>query len=151
MYVAQIEIGIVKRKHLSTQNDAIQWLLSTWRNSGQILGREFIVLKEDELWKATVGAPARDAFSSKHNCEYTERVMNEEFLRAGLAPVSTQIIGTDPPGWSPCSCKTPSAYALLTDLLSMESPLQCLDCRGKVPLYRIPWPNPDQCQHVIWW
>lgn len=151
MYVAQVRVEIAKIKRLRTQNDTIQWLLGCWRSSGQVLGREFIVLKEDDSWKATVGVPARDALRPRHNCEYAQRVISEEFPKAGLAPASTQIIGSDPPGWAPCTCKTPSSYALFTDLLSMESPLQCLDCGKKVPLYRVPWPNSDQCQHVIWW
>ena len=98
MYVAQISIGIFKRKHVSTQNETIRWLLECWRSSGQILGREFILVKEDELWETTVGIPARNAFYFKHNSEYAQRVISEEFPRAGLAPVSTQIIGADPPG-----------------------------------------------------
>jgi hypothetical protein len=36
MYVAQIEIGIVKRKHLSTQNDAINGYCQVGETAGNL-------------------------------------------------------------------------------------------------------------------
>ncbi|MBN2447155.1 MAG: DUF2310 family Zn-ribbon-containing protein [Phycisphaerae bacterium] len=72
--------------------------------------------------------------------------------QAGVKWHATRPIGPDPESDPVCTCRRSTAYILETDFLTCETPVVCGDCRGVVPLYRIPHTSEcDTYEDIIFW
>lgn len=132
------------------QLDSINLLLGSYRMNGQLLGREFVIVKNGNAYVTHLKLPAIDALDREYNNKYVreETVKLED---VGLNQPEFKMLGQDPESASLCHCEEIEGYILFTTYVSLETPLRCLRCFGTVPLYRIPKTYHDEYYDVICW
>jgi len=72
-----------------------------------------------------------------------------KFCADGRAPPMVEIKGEESEAVRPCACESRKNLVLITDFVSSESPVKCLDCYGVVPLYRLP--NFAHIEGLLFW
>lgn len=116
--------------------------LAALHQNGQIVGDWNVAETEGAIEFAGI-VPAPDALGQEH-CDEQGRQSYElllaESTRAPEHSVVGPAIGLEPV----CDCDSPAAYALVTTFLNVEPPVACMDCHGRVPLYRLPRLSEDE-------
>lgn len=132
-----------------TIEDAISSLLGTWRMSGQICGREWSIVRANGSWWCTVLSPESESLDRRFDGRYVSKALE----RTGMAGVTVtwQSLGEDPTSANPCACASPTAFALFTTYVSLESPVRCLDCFRPVALHRFKPQDDGEHFGVIGW
>lgn len=122
--------------------EAIDFLLGSWRKNGQILGHEFPIARVDGGWRVFVRAPAADALDEGHDNVYAreERV---RWTAEALGTMEVRLLGWDASSVPECPGHGDSDLIFYTDFVSVDSPLRCAECFGTVPAYTLP-PRFDQ-------
>lgn len=115
----------------------IENLTAAWRSNGQILGREFSVVFNDNVYRIVLMSPHPDALEAQHDSKYVAFAKSQLF-KAGFQSPKVAVLGEDPFSAEPCACFKHSYFILYTTYASLESSLRCGDCFGPVPLYIIP-------------
>ena len=129
--------------------DKAHAVLGAWRLNGQVCGREWPFVRESHGHMAVVLSPERDSLEATFNSSYVTTAV-ARYERDGRR-VTWQLLGEDPGSASACSCESPSAYALFTNYVSLESPIRCMDCFHPVALYRFkPLPSGEFHEIVFW-
>ncbi len=125
------------------------WLASLLRN-GNIID-DWQVLELSDRIQVRVEGIAPNALaevnwgdSAKHDWEKLQELL--------LAPSDFHRVGKLPsePTW--CECMAGSCYLLFAKYLHGGSPVQCLECGGDIPLYRLPVANTnvDRSTYRFW-
>lgn len=122
-------------------------LLSAWRMSGQVCGREWPVHFEGTTCHTTVLTPGHDALQPQFHNRYVNQNLSRLHERGISAPRAV-LTAPDPCGADLCTCASPGSYLLMTNFISLEPPVRCLDCMGTVPLYTLP-ARPDEDHHAL--
>jgi predicted nucleic acid-binding Zn ribbon protein len=80
----------------------------------------------------------KNSLSKINNNKYVENQINKiETLAASKITIKT--VGKSYATYiTPCTCKKPSYYILITNYISIDSPITCGSCHKPVPLYRLP-------------
>ncbi len=136
MYVAEITFKQTAGNK-SQADQGLYSLLVDWRNNGQILGSEWPIGVSTACLTLRLLVPERTALAVVHNNKSVHRSLRYLKL-CGLSRPRVRMVGRDLESLSLDSCRRRKAYILTTSHLTLESPLQCGDCHGMVPLYRIP-------------
>lgn len=138
MYTQEISIEINSLTDKDEIIDEFGLLMSYYRDSGQTQGRiesKFIhgnsivclpyTLEENSL------AKEYNNFYVNRQSKKIEDLCNSklQFKTAGKSFDSYV---------APCQCKKSSFYILITNFVSIDSPLTCGDCNKGVPLYKLP-------------
>lgn len=123
--------------------------LGALRMNGQVCGSDWPIVMENGCCVATVLAPTADSLDERyHGTHVRQRIAHAE--QAGIT-FGWTVIGEQSDSARACGCAEPSAYVLFTTYLTVESPLQCMDCSGMVPLYRFPAPPDADFYDVMAW
>ena len=139
MYTQEISIDI-KTKKLDKDEliDEFNVLMSFYRANGQTQGKiESQYIKNDKI----VCLPftlEKNSLNKKFNNFYVNKQTKkiEDLCNSELR---YKTIGKSYDSYkSPCKCKRPSFYILVTNYITIESPLTCGTCNKSVPLYRLP-------------
>jgi len=139
MYTQEISIDI-KTKKLDKDEliDEFNVLMSFYRANGQTQGKiASQYIKNDKI----VCLPftlEKNSLNKKFNNFYVNRQTKkiEDLCNSRLR---YKTIGKSYDSYkSPCKCKRPSFYILVTNYITIESPLTCGTCFKSVPLYRLP-------------
>ena len=141
MFIQEISIEIknpdIDRAELI---DKMEWFIGATVKNGQSQGRfSPTYLHENRLIWLTY-ALEKTSLSRKNDNVYVKRDRSE-LEKLCHAKFQVKTLGKDASQTKQiCRCKTPSSYILWTNYYSLLSPLDCGDCGGNVPLYRIPKP-----------
>ena len=141
MFIQEISIEIrnpdVDRTKLI---DNMEWFISATRKNGQSQGKfNPIYLRENQLVWLTYTLE-KSSLSRKHDNVYVKQ-LRAELEKMCQAKFQAKTLGTDTSQTKRiCRCRNPSSYVLWTNCYSLLSPLDCGDCGGNVPLYRVPKP-----------
>ena len=110
--------------------------LHSLRMNGQVLGREFSMIKKQNIFSSYVFIPEKislnNCFSNVYVCKCYEE------LKKAHIKITKTIIGKDIDSASLCKCAFQNTYILYSNYLTLESPLRCGNCFGVIPLYKIP-------------
>ncbi|WP_426326214.1 DUF2310 family Zn-ribbon-containing protein [Pedobacter sp. R-06] len=138
MYIQEISIDIKTKLDKDELIDEFGILMSFYRGNGQTQGRiESQYIKNDKI----VCLPftlEKNSLDKKFNNFYVNRQTKkiEDLCNSRL---SYKTIGKSYDSYkSPCKCKKPHFYILITNYITIESPLTCGACNQSVPLYRLP-------------
>ena len=118
------------------RREAVNSVLCTWRENGQILGTAWPLVATKNSLTAFVTLPEETSLASERANSMVTKA-TESLDRTG-ARLTTTLIGPEADLELACSCKTRTWQLLLTTYLDASSPLKCGDCLRSVPLYRIP-------------
>ncbi len=129
--------------------DAVQAVLGAWRMNGQLCGREWPIVEEDNGYSTVALSPERDSLKLGFNGTYVTAAI-ARFEAEGLQ-MTWEVLGKHAESSSACACSNPSAYALFTNYLSLVSPIRCMDCFRPVALYRMkPMDSGEFCELISW-
>lgn len=129
--------------------DAIERLLGAWHTNGQVCGSQWPIVPHGDGLAAIVLTPEPGSLDARWNRRHVTATL-DELARLGLA-VRHESMGEDPTSASGCTCPSPSAYALYTTYISLESPVRCLDCFQPVALHRFEPVEGHEHYPVIGW
>jgi predicted nucleic acid-binding Zn ribbon protein len=148
MYSAIIEISPKSNEDEKDYSDLLCLLLGCFRKNGQILGRQYPISLNKNVFSAYVSIPAKDSLDPKYNNKY----VTDAYLELGGDEVITfRILGVDPESGKLCECNNRKSLIIFTNYLSIESPISCGNCFGSVPLYEIPKSYEDEYYRIICW
>ncbi|MBN1510954.1 MAG: DUF2310 family Zn-ribbon-containing protein [Phycisphaerae bacterium] len=133
------ELTFKKRKGRDQQAalDAIDNVLYALRRSGQLVEQDAPVAQVRGGYRVFVSLPEANSLQPRFRTQGARNAMRG-LRKAGVTWEGTRVLGPDPESDPVCTCHKPGTLILTTHFLSCESPLQCGDCRGVVPLYRVP-------------
>lgn len=138
MYIQEISIDIKTKVNKNTLVDQFQWLMSSYRNSGQTQGRiesQYIIDNKIVCLPYTL---EKNSLARKYNNFYVNNQTKklEELCNSTL---QFRTVGKYYNSYkTPCACKKSDFYILTTNYTSIDSPLTCGTCNRSVPLYRLP-------------
>ena len=141
MFVQEVSIEIknpkIKRQELI---EKMEWLIGTTSNNGQTQDTSDQVYFRGNCLVWLTCTLEKTSFSPKNDSPYVSQLRREiEILCQDKFQV--KILGKEACQTKRlCRCKKPSSYVLWTNYINELSPLDCGDCGGNVPLYRIPKP-----------
>lgn len=138
MYIQEISININSKIDKDELVDEFGLLMSFYRGSGQTQGSlesQYIVDNKIVCLPYTL---EKNSLNKKYDNFYVARQTKklEELFKA---KIQCKTVGKNYASYkSPCNCKTSSFYILITNYMTIYSPLTCGDCNNYVPLYKIP-------------
>lgn len=150
MFVAQITFEPLDGETTEAQYNEINKFLGALRMDGRVLGKELLLIKNDNNYNSIVPIPAQDAFKQLTENKFLEKDLNK-FAELGLKEPSFQVLGEDNSENLACECKNSAAFILFTNYILIQSPLRCADCFMPVPLYRIPRFKSNEYYEIISW
>jgi predicted nucleic acid-binding Zn ribbon protein len=150
MFIAQIQFEILRKHDVEKQSDTIFALLIDLSHEGRILDETLNVFQKTGKFFTIVKIPEKDAFKQIKKNKYICEGLNK-LGEVGLSEPHFEILGKDSEFSESCHCKTPSAFLLFTNFLSIQSPVKCFDCLYPIPLYRIKQTEPQQLRSALGW
>jgi predicted nucleic acid-binding Zn ribbon protein len=150
MFIAEIDFEVLESVGLEQQSDAIYSTLAAYSQDGRILDENFGVFQADKTFKTFVSVPAEDAFENFLESKYISESL-QKLNRVGLSLPNHKILGQETEHSESCKCKNSSAYILIANFLSIQSPLNCFECNLPVPLYRFPRPSSGNFYYILGW
>ena len=150
MYCAEMIFRVVKRRDDEQVADGINTLVEALQRNGQVLSDEWPIACARDRVQTYISIPERTSLQDRHANKWVRQARQK--LLASLSPPQVRIMGREPDALDVCKCRDRSAYILLTDFLTLESPLRCANCFSPVPLYRIPHTSDcDTYEDIIFW
>ena len=138
MYIQEISIEIKTTVDKDELIDEFGVLMSHYRGNGQTQGKiESQYIKDNKIISLPFTLEDQ-SLNKKYNNFYVDRQSKklEELCKSEL---KFKTLGKTSASYQkPCTCKKPEFYILITNYLSILSPLTCGTCNQAVPLYFIP-------------
>jgi len=138
MYIQEISIEIKSTTNRNELIDEFGILTSFYRGNGQTQGRietQYIVDNKIICLPFTL---EKNSLNEKVNNFYVDRQIKkiEELCKSKIV---FKTVGKSYETYkSPCTCKKSEFYILITNYVTIESPLTCGTCNKSIPLYRLP-------------
>ena len=138
MYIQEISIDIKSQVDKDMLWGEFSLLAKFYRDSGQTQGQIASQYISDDRIVYLPFTLEKDSLDKKYNNQYVNKhTKTVEELCNSI--ISTKTVGETHEGYTgPCTCEKPDYYILITNYLTIESPLTCGTCHRSVPLYRIP-------------
>lgn len=113
----------------------VSFLASLLRNGN--IGESWQIIERENGVQVRVTTPTPDALERKNwsECAHRDWQKLETLFHRSARFVGIEI-ERQKQTW--CDCESPSGRLLFTTFLDEGSPVQCLDCRRDVPLFRLP-------------
>lgn len=138
MYIQEITIDIKTKAAKDELIDEFGLLMSFYRSSGQTQGRIESQYIENDKIVCLPFTLEKNSLDKKNNNFYVNRQAKkvEELCNSQL---TFKTVGKSYDSYkTPCKCKKSDFYILITNYITIESPLTCGTCNKSVPLYRLP-------------
>lgn len=137
MYTAEVNFKLKRGASRHAAESAMWTFVAALYRNGQVVDRDDSIVSTPDGYKALVGLPERD---SLRPALFSKSVREDlrAMQKAGLRLGAVRPLGEDLDSRRVCRCRKPSAFLLQTGHLTRETPLECVDCCGVVPLYRVP-------------
>jgi predicted nucleic acid-binding Zn ribbon protein len=111
--------------------------LASLLTNGQLLDADWLITYTKSNCPVVVACPEETSLHASHANEDVSESLSK--LRAhGLRKPTLRLLGRDIESPAADNCKRPRWYLLITNYLSVESPLRCGEHYLPVPLYRVP-------------
>lgn len=138
MYVQEVSLQIDSSEDKNKLCEEFDMLMSYYRGSGQAQGKiESSFISGDKI----TGYPytlEKDSLNIRYNNFYVNRQIKKIEDLSG-AKLQFKTVGKSYHSYvGPCSCKKSDYYILITNYISISSPVDCGNCNQPVPLYRLP-------------
>jgi predicted nucleic acid-binding Zn ribbon protein len=150
MFLARMHIHDRGFNDIPGVTDCIIALLNAMRLNGQIVGREYAIVKVDNEYDAYILIPEQESLENIHHNTHVSQAI-QKLQDTSDATLSIFILGFDPSSAMVCEHYRATSFIMYTSDIIIESPLRCGDCFSPVPLYRIPSTYDDEYQDVINW
>lgn len=151
MYIQEITIDIKSRVNRDVLMDELSLLMAFYRGNGQSQGNiesQYITDNKAFILPFTL---EKNALDIKFNNFYVEKQL-KKIEKLCDASVQIRTIGKSYATYSsPCKCKKSNFYILITNYLTLQSPVTCGTCNGTVPLYRLPEYNDHGYMDILRW
>ncbi|MFN8393412.1 MAG: DUF2310 family Zn-ribbon-containing protein [Bacteroidia bacterium] len=138
MYVQEISIENLTNADRQEVWETFDLLIGFYRGSGQKLGRiesQYMVGNRMVCLPFTHEA---DSLGPRYNNYYVNK-QTEKLEKLCGSNLKIQTLGKDGvDSEDTCNCSNPTGYLLITDFLTIHSPIRCCSCDRPVPLYRLP-------------
>lgn len=150
MLVAELHFRIVADTSYAIAETAIRSYLECLIFQGQILGREFPTVLQQDIFISRIVIPASDALVGRHHSARGLQAL-EKLESAGLSYPKLQILGEDLMSNHTDPCSETSGYILYCRFGLMNSVLYCQEHFAPVPLYRLPQTDQQDHEALIRW
>lgn len=150
MLIAQVDFDILVDSGCEKQSDAIYSVLAAYSRDGRILDENFGIFQSENTFKSFVSIPAEDAFEKLLGSKYISEAI-QKLNTVGLSPPNHKILGKETENSESCECENSSTYFLITNFLSIQSPVKCFDCNLPVPLYWFPRFSSSNFSDIFRW
>ena len=138
MYIQEITINIKSKTDKDELVDQFNLLLSHYRGNGQTQGKiETQFIKGNKI----IGLPftlEKNSLDKQNNNFYVKRQI-ERIETLCNSTLQIKTIGKTHESYKgACNCTQSDFYILITNYITIQSPLTCGTCDMPVPLYRLP-------------
>jgi len=138
MYIQEISIEIQTTINKDELLEEFSQLIAHYRASGQTQGKvESQYITENKI----ICLPytlEKKSLEKKFNNFYVNR-QTKKIEKLCNSMVKIKTVGKSYDSYkTPCTCKKPEFYILITNYVTIGSPLTCGTCNKSVPLYRLP-------------
>jgi predicted nucleic acid-binding Zn ribbon protein len=138
MYIQEISIDIKTKADRDELIDEFGLLMSFYRGNGQTQGKiesQYIEKNKIVCLPYTLEKKSLDI---KNNNFYVN-TQSEKIEKLCASRLEFKTVGKSYKSYkTPCTCKKSDYYILITNYITIESPLTCGTCNKSVPLYRLP-------------
>ncbi|KPH12446.1 DUF2310 family Zn-ribbon-containing protein [Chryseobacterium sp. ERMR1:04] len=138
MYIQEISLEIKSKINKNELIDDFSLLLEFYRANGQTQGR----IETQYIDKNTIVCLPftleKNSLDKVNNNKYVENQI-EKIEKLSTSKISIKTVGKLYADYTnPCTCKSPAFYILITNYVSIDSPISCGSCNKSIPLYRLP-------------
>ncbi|OJU75141.1 MAG: DNA-binding protein [Bacteroidetes bacterium 47-18] len=138
MYIQEISIDIKTNLSKNELFEAFELLMSYYRGNGQTQGKIESLYIENNKIVTLPFTLKKNALDKKHNNQYVHKQI-AKIEQLGGSKIKFKTVGkTNVDYKQPCTCKKPDFYILITNYVTIDSPLTCGTCNDTVPLYKLP-------------
>jgi predicted nucleic acid-binding Zn ribbon protein len=138
MYIQEITIDIKTKADKNELMEEFRLLMSFYRDSGQTQGRIESQYFENNKIVCLPFTLEKNSLDKKFNNFYVNRQI-EKIEKLCNSKLTLKTAGKSSDTYkTPCNCLKSDFYILITNYVSIESPLTCGNCNKSVPLYRLP-------------
>ena len=138
MYIQEISIDIKTKGNKDELVGEFNLLMSFYRSSGQTQGRIESQYIADSKIVCLPFTLEKNSLNKKYNNYYVNRQSKkvEELCQSVL---TFKTVGKGYNSYKgACKCRKSDFYILVTNYVSIDSPLTCGSCNNSVPLYKLP-------------
>lgn len=138
MYIQQISIDINSTHNINEIIDEFGLLLSFYRGNGQTQGyKESQFYKNNKIVCLPYSLEKDSLLTCFNNFYVNQQIKKIEELCKSKINFST--VGKSYEDYEgACQCKQSEFYILITNFITIESPITCGNCNKSVPLYKLP-------------
>jgi predicted nucleic acid-binding Zn ribbon protein len=150
MYVAEVIFKQISKPEEGVDvESALYFLLGSLLQNGQLLDIAFLIQRKKD-YAAFVTFPDKDSLDNKYGNQYVHDSLTK-LESAGFSQPEIQNVNFALETAKICVCKKRNSFILFTTFLDTDSPLQCGNCRGTVPLYNIPKKFDETYNKILSW
>lgn len=152
MYIHEMTFSIEWIENLDDCIWEVYVLLGCYRNNWQILWDEWENYVNNNILHFIFSTPELGSLEDRYNNSYANAQI-KKINNLYQINISFNTLGEVPVYPGVCECKKSNYYILITNYLSIDSPMVCGDCWLHVPLYRFPktWDTDDDYYDIIHW
>lgn len=123
-------------------DDTLLWFIGILQKDGHLLDNSDVVLELSDRVQVRAIAAADDALDQANWNVYALKCWAD--LKAmSIQKPQLRLIQENDDGDAACSCDASSSLMLFTTHLATTSPIDCMDCKRPIPLYRLPHLNQE--------
>ena len=126
-------------------SQGIYGLFGAWSQNGQILDGDWPIIFGKSCCRTIVPCPEATSLRSRHANNWVREGLSELRSHGVLRP-KMRLLGRGLESPTSDRCGRPTWYFLMTNFLSIESPLRCGEHYLPIPLYRVP--PTDEAGHL---
>lgn len=151
MYVQELSIAFSHEKDKLIIEDEFYSLTGSLRKSGQTQGKGSLQFFSGNRLLCYEHTIEEDSLDRKYNNYYVNKKIKEieEFTKTKLEIKTMGKLSDE--HTEACKCKNSKFYILITNLLSINSPVSCGSCYGDISLYKLPVYNDYGYGNILSW
>lgn len=151
MYIQEVSIEIKTKHDKDELMDEFAILMHFYHRNGQKQGKIESKHIADNKIICFPFTLEKNSLSKKFNNFYVESQIKKLEELCG-AKLQFRTVGKSYDSYkTPCKCRKPDFYILITNYLTIDSPITCGNCFRTVPLYKLPkYSDHDYIQIISW-
>lgn len=151
MYIVEISIEIKIKADKDELIDELNLLLAFYRANGQTQGKIESQFIDGNKMVCLPFTLEKTSLAKKFSNSYVNNQIQKLENLCG-SKLNFKILGKTYDSYkTPCKCKKSDFYILITNYVTIESPLTCGSCFKSVPLYRLPKYDNDEYMSILSW
>jgi predicted nucleic acid-binding Zn ribbon protein len=138
MYIQKVSIKVKSKVDIDEIAEDMDLMMNFYRGSGQKQGNlesQYVSKRKIITFPYTL---KKNSLDNKFNNFYVNRQI-EKIETKAKAKIKFKTVGKTYESYDGvCKCKKPTSYILITNYITIVSPIICGKCTQSVPLYRLP-------------